>query len=386
MDGESWSVRIVLFAEDPGAANFIGEIAERFRAAADHLGFDVLLCAQSNAAKLLAQKKIRHTLLEEHPEASTFFDLFEPAVIIVGTAENPDTFGLKLIDEARRRSIASIGVVDSFINAEFRFRGDGDHAFAHEPHHLLVPDASTRDAFTRLGFDHHRIDIVGQLHLESTRSQIRKMTSSDRNRIREEVFPDAADGQKVITFLSEKSSGFDNSMFRRAPDYTLHGSGQYDGRTEIVMEEFLSACDRLHNRPYLSCRLHPKCARADFEPLISRFDDVQSGGDATLYVQAADMVVGMTTSLLSEAAAMNKRTVSVVPRQVETRWIPQSVIDVIEVVWERDALDRAIRSGVADGNRSASTTSGGLDTKTMPVANLVQVIRRVCASQQPGNQ
>ena len=231
-------------------------------------------------------------------------------------------------------------------------------------------------------FDPHRIDIVGHLHLDSARSQIRKMTSSDRDRIRTEVFPDAAEGQKIITFLSEKSSGFDNSMFQRAPDYTLHGSGQYDGRTEIVMEEFLAACERLDKRPYLSCRLHPKCVRADFEPLISRFDDVQSGGNATLYVQAADMVVGMTTSLLSEAAAMNKPTLSVLPRHAETMWLPQSVKDAIEIVWEREALDLAIRSGVGEGCGPMSTISESPDTRTMPMEDLGNMILRVCASRQ----
>ena len=79
-------------------------------------------------------------------------------------------------------------------------------------------------------------------------------------------------------FAAEISTGMIPALYARSEDYSLHGSGRYHGRTEVVIEEFIQAAAVMQPRPYTILRLHPKNTREELAPFLDAFDDISQGG------------------------------------------------------------------------------------------------------------
>ena len=349
--------RVLLFAEDPGAANYVGAIASQLGADRRRANPEVALFACAGAAELFAERGLGHSELVRGQNARSLINSIKPSLIVVGTAESTETFGLKLILEARRLGVLTIGVVDSCMNAEFRFRGTGSGPLHALPDFLFVPDTKTCEEFCRLGVGYDRIFEIGHLHLAEAKKHASRISIARRGELRSRYFPGVDRDRPAVLFLAEKSSGFDPDLFSRRSDYTLHGSGRFDGRTEIVMEEVLLACRRMAMDPYLSIRLHPKCTLEEFEPLIRSFDHVQVGGDPLENVLAADVVIGMTTSLVAEAVALGCQVISVVPRQTEASWLPNSISRHMAIVCTRRSLETALLTSLEASTLAAHRTN-----------------------------
>jgi hypothetical protein len=298
------SLDLVVFVEDPGAANFAAGLPEA-------------LAGRGRSARLYADGPARGYLGErgvafEEPPVP------EAAAVAVGTAESPDTAGLRLIAHARARGRPAIGLVDAPANAEHRFRGRADEPLAFAPDWILVPDEGTRERYVELGHPAGRVLAVGHPHWDAVRARAREL---DRHALRSRLFPDAG-ARPVAVFAAEVSKGLGGEQYRRSPEYTLHGRGERDGRTEVVLEELADALAELSPRPFAVLRLHPKNTRDELSDHLPAFDEVSEGGDPLELVYAADAVVGMTSSLVMEAALMGRPTLSIVPRAAELDWLP----------------------------------------------------------------
>jgi len=308
---------VLVFVEDPGAVNFVNQLP----AALAERNLTTRMCAQATASKSLAAQKVAHIDVPAQTSAEAILRQYSPRLCVVGTAENPDTLGLKLVDACHQLRIPTVGVVDAQANAEYRFRGKSPDPLAHAPDWILTPDQPTRDEFRGLGFPGDRVAAVGHPQYDHVRRLAAEFTGRDRLATRARLYPKAPAHCPIVVFLSEVSTGCDPTEFRRSDAYTLHGSGKYDGRTQIVLEEFLRARNSLPSTPYLVLRLHPKNTRIELSPLIDEFEEVSQHGCPLELIYFADAVVGMTTMLLCEAALMGTPTLSIVPRSIESSWL-----------------------------------------------------------------
>lgn len=361
------SCDVLLYAEDPGAAGFLAPVPEALAG----LGLVPRLVADG-----LARAYLRgHGLTAAAPEtsATTTLDRAAPRLLVVGTSENPDSPAFALRHEASRRGIPVVGAVDAYLGAEDRFRGRTGDPLAHAPDALLVPDAPTRDAYAALGFSAPAIEVVGHPRADTVRAERTRLEAEGRSALRAKAFPDA--GRKpVLLFLVETSTGLRHEQFRRGPDYTLHGRGSHDGRTEIVLEEVLDALAVLPERPYVALRLHPKNRAEDFAPYRRELDDVLPGGPGLEAVFAADAVVGMTTALLGEAALLGRPTLSVVPRAEERGWL-----GAVRLGWTPCATTRAeVRAALPRLLKGAGVVPSAVADRGMPPG----AARRVAAALQ----
>jgi predicted glycosyltransferase len=132
--------------------------------------------------------------------------------------------------------------------------------------------------------------------------------------------------------------GGDDSRQRRSAEYTLHGRGSSDRRADIVLEEVLDAAALLEPRPYVVLRLHPKNSREEFARYLNEVDLVSEGGDPIELIWASDLVVGLSSILLMEAAVAGRPTLSVVPREAERVWSPSVMEELTPCVTTRKAL------------------------------------------------
>jgi hypothetical protein len=325
---------IALMVEDPGALNFLEPL------------IDVLIKEgwqlQLFAAGIGSTHLIRKGYEVKNPpscqeSATNILRAYNCRAVIVGTSEDPHTAAFTLIDAARNEGITTIGVVDTAVNAEFRFRGTSNNPLLHAPIWLLVPDSSTCQAFEQLGFPKSHISVVGNPARDKAKSHAsiyRKQKIAERSGTTKEDY--------TIVFVSELSNGLSPNQYNRTSEYTLGGRGTSTARTAIIAEELLDAkkaiCEvyKIHAR--LILRLHPKQNEADLGSLCAEFDEVSSGGDPIPVLAEADLVVGMSSTLLLQAFDMGINCISVLPRAKERLWLPEVASGIIPSAIDRDNL------------------------------------------------
>jgi len=356
---------VLIFVEDPGAANYLAQLP----AALAGRGWVVKVLADGHAREHLHQLGVHPETIQHSETAGQVLASVRPRVLIAGTASNPNTLGLALVAEARSAKIESIGVVDALMNPDYRFRGQSDKPLTYAPDWLLVVDESTKAAYTALGYPAERAIICGHPHYDYMRTVRTKLENEGQNALRQRVLPGVPKERKVIIFATDCSA----RLYRQRTgspvrdgqvhlaDYTLVGRGTGNGRTEVVLEEFLDAVQLVRPRPYLVLRLHPKDTSEDYTKYLDEFDLVSSGGSPFELVYAADLVVGLTTMLVLEAALLGKLTLSIVPRVVEMDWLPSVRAGVTPCAATRKQLRAALVDLLYGGSH-------------MPCANVDDVI------------
>ncbi|MBM3567488.1 MAG: hypothetical protein FJX46_01890 [Alphaproteobacteria bacterium] len=325
--------RILSYVEDTGAANFLAPLS----GALQGLGHDVIMTAAESGARQLAELGVGF-----HRPDGDLLTQYRPDAVVVGTAKNPDTLGLTLIDRARTRSITSFGAVDGANAMELRFAGRSNDPLAHRPDYLLVPDAAIAAGYVALGMPEARVVVCGHPHVDRASRRREELAMEGRPAVRRRVLPDAG-GRRVMVFLGEASHGLDAGRFERQPGYSLHGRGGSDLRTHIVIEEFLDASAALDPRPYRVLRLHPRDDLEEYRPYLAEFDTVSRGGDPLELMYAADLVVGLTTILMVESTVLGTPTLAVLPRMLERHWITAIAAGVIPCATDRAGLIAALR-------------------------------------------
>lgn len=361
---------LLVFVEDPGAANFLAPILSRLSVVREALS----IYAESSGAAQLEAMGVPYRAAAEMGTAAEAVRCEAPWAVLVGTSENLDTTAFDLIAAARAAGVTSIGGVDGAANADFRFRGRSDDPLMHAPDLLLLTDDLSRKNFDALGFDADRIVVCGHPYYDKVREVGRALDREGRDALRPRLFP-AAGARPIVVFLAEISGGLNPEQFARSDDYTLSGRGKARGRTEIILEEFLDAVREMAERPYLVLRPHPKSTDAELGSYYANFDHVSRGREPLETVFAADLIVGMSTSLLVEATLLGRPTLSIVPRALERDWLPTTAMGITPCITRRADIAPALVEGLkgADVDIDGLFPSGAA---ARAVASLVRIRER----------
>jgi hypothetical protein len=330
---------ILILVEDPGAANFVIDLPT----ALSRRGLGVHLMSGGVATAYLAQYGVATGRLPPCAGLDDLIAKVSPRLVAIGTAEDPDCAGLQLAALARERGIPTIGLVDASTNLTHRFRGRTDNPLEFCPDTVIVPDERARAGLLALGLRHERIFISGHPHWDYVRSAGRRMRDERRDAVRQRLFAESLANRRVVVFVAELSDGLVPSEFERSAEYSLTGTRSSRGRTEIVIEELLLALEPIRSEVYLILRLHPKNEATDFPAHRALFDTVSRDEPAFDLLYAADAVVGMTSMMLIEAALLDRPTLAILPRAVESEWLPTTVAGVTPYAVTRvDVADKIV--------------------------------------------
>jgi hypothetical protein len=266
--------------------------------------------------------------------------------------------------------------IDAAMNAAYRFRGRRDEALAHVPDWILVPDDWTREEFIRVGASPDRTVVCGHPHYDYVLSLSRTWTEKDRQRMRERL-PGLQKHQQVVVFLSEGSQRLSPLSPPTPTRYTMQGWGNSTGRTEIIIEEFLAAVQTLPQRPYLVLRLHPKDHEDDFQAYAADFDHLDHASPPLELVFSSDLVVGMTSMLLLEAALLWRRTLSIVLLPGERDWLPTVRQGVTPCVMHQSDLVKAMAGMLQNGGSSQADLR--FDFPEGSLRRIVDFVERILA-------
>lgn len=305
---------ILLYADDPGGANFLAPIADALSARSVLHSFQVA----PSLAGFMVDRGV-NCIIRSAITAENMLDNVK--LLMVGTSEDMDCFAHGLVDAARTRGIASLGVVDMAVNADRRFRGRSNDPLRHAPDWLAVTDDSTVAAYTALGYPPDRLLVCGHPHYDKVRAQRDTFLTQDRTIHRQTCYPQAPIGRPIWLFLAEGIDQLNPVVSFRSSDYTLHGRGGHNFRGVIVLEEVLDTAAELSPRPWVVLRLHPKNRVEEFISLAPELGMTSQTGDPLPLVWAADLVLGMTTMLLLETYLLGRPHLAILPRVAERTWL-----------------------------------------------------------------
>lgn len=323
---------VLILVEDAGAAN----MAAPLPAALGALGLGAALVADAGGAAQLAALGVDHRHVEGR-DAAALLATFRPRLVVVGSSERADPLGPRMVAAARAAGLATAGLVDGPANADRRFRGV-------PPDRLLLADAATAAAYADLGLARAALAVVGHPHHDRVRAERAALDASGRAASRARVVPAAPADRPVLVILAERSSGLDPAAFRCAPSWTLGGRGASDARTDVVIEEILDALAPLAPRPWVVLRPHPAEPSDAYARFAPEVDGTGRAEPLFPLLHAADLVVGLTSAALDEAALLGRPTLAVVPRAAEAAWLASAAAGITPVAATRAALHARLRA------------------------------------------
>lgn len=354
-------LHVLIAVEDPGAANFVLELPEAFERA----GVSCSLFACGHAREFLLDRQVKCQEFPVGAEPREILNMCGPSLLLAGTSQNPDSPVLALIDEFKKQRLPTMAFVDMAADADLRFKGRSEAPLKHEPDCLLVVDRTTETAFLKLGFPASQIHISGHPAYDRVRSRAKDLAKYDLSWLRRKVLGSEPFPRPVWVFAAEH--GGDDPRQMRGPDYTLHGWGGADRRVDIVFEEILDARALMSPRPFLALRLHPKNSREEFARYLPEVDIVSQGGDALELIWASDLILGMSSILLMEAALAGRPTLSVVPRESERIWSPSVTEGLTPYVTTRGKLRSML---------SRENVASCVNSEANSVSRVVEVVLR----------
>ena len=330
---------IMIFVADPGPANYIATLP----AALAKKGRETTVFAAGLAREHLRKRGIRFEPVSPFMTADDVLSKICPRLLLTGTSENPDSLGLSLILAARRERITSVGLIDAGVNAIYRFRGRHQDSRAYAPDWILVPDEWTRQDFITLGFPEEKTIVCGHPNYDHVMDQKKFLSDEGRLAVRHRLLPGVPDDKKILIFVSEGSENV-QLLSPKTPlqEYSMTGRGCRTGRTEIIMEEFLIALKSIPQKPYLLLRLHPKDDPDDFLAYVGDFDWIDWEAPVHELVFCADLVVGMTSMLIMEAALLGRPTLPILPRDIEKDWLHSIRAGMTTYVTKRSELIKVL--------------------------------------------
>ena len=307
--------RLLLYADDPGAVNFLAPLRDYL---VNH-GYCIRFLVDTSISDYSKERGVLVEARKEDETANTL--LCNCNGLVVGTSELPNAFGHILVAEARVLGLPSVGVVDMEVNSENRFRGGSKNPLRYSPDWLIVADEETRIAFVGLGFHQKRVFVSGHPHLDVVRAKRRVLENQDQDWLRKQSFPTAPGDRPIWLFLAEGIDQLRPNESFRSEDYTLHGRGDSDFRACIVIQEILDLRQSIRPLPWVVLRLHPRNKVSQFAQIKKEVDQICKDGDVLPLLWSADLVLGMTSMALFEAYILGRPHLSVLPREVESQWL-----------------------------------------------------------------
>lgn len=357
---------ILALAGDPGGANALAPVVTLLRQDAAR---PVLACAYRQAFDLWRERGLdpqpqeawQHHLPELVPKA---------ALVLTATSVNGLDLERAAIALARQHGVPSLAVLDFWSNYVLRF---ADHRGSLVlPDRIAVMDDLARKEMLAAGFPDAGLVVTGQPAFDELAGTRAAFTPQRRAELRRELGLDA--DELLVLYVSQ-------------PFADIHGSheaakaalGYVEDEVLILCRQELAELARRHGlRCVLAIRPHPR------EP-DEKFPETQETGlrtviwriaDRLAAALAADLVLGMNSVLLYEAARMGCAVVSVQPGLCADDPLPSNRSGASLAVNDAGSLGNALEKALFDVDWRKSRRIS-LDRKTVMPSATARVVREI---------
>ena len=334
---------IIGYVEDPGVANFfISNISVK--------DYNFILYASEPAYSYLKNKNVVVKKLNEDFNENDILSV-HCKILLVGTGENKNTPAFKLVKYAKSLKIKTVSIIDAPTSLASRYKGHSKNIFENKTDFILASHYEIKKELISLGLSNKQIflcrhpyyDIIEEKKIEL--SQLSYINKINNLKI-------SSSNQKVIIFLCEVSTGLNADEFLKSKKYSLKGKKTSIFRTHVVIDELIDVLSSYEKNVLLILRLHPKDKINEYlkyEKYVSFFSQKEDAHDL---IFSADLIIGMTTNLLVEAAIMNKKVLSIVPRKEELHWIADAVKPNIPCVFNKKNIAESIKDLLENNDKT----------------------------------
>ena len=307
-----------MFSRDPGGTNAIMPLIEPLRA----FGNEVSVYGKDAALSIYRKQNIDCSdICDTIPsgtqeETDEFVRKTRPDLIVTGTSSE-DFTERHLWKAAERAEITSFAVLDQWTNYRLRLISEGsDPMNERATSELIVPsfffimDEFARKEMCALGIDREKLVVSGQPFFDYIRKTGDKFTTQEIEKLRREL-TGSEDGH-VFVFASQPIA----SIHRK------NGMAEdYWGYTEETVLKSVVKClskltEEMAIKVTLVLRLHPKDESNVYQNALATLPNsikvvVDRETDSSLLLKASDLIIGMFSMLLLEAAILERRFISV---------------------------------------------------------------------------
>ena len=310
--------RILVVSRDPGGTNAILPLIAPLQA----LGNELKVYGKDAALSIYRKQNIDCADIcvaipsGTQEETDEFVRKTRPDLILTGTSSE-DFTERHLWKAAERVGITSFAVLDQWTNYRLRLISEGGNpmngAVSSElivPSYFFIMDEFAKEEMCALGIDRNKLVVSGQPFFDYIRKTGDKVTPQKVEELRRELTE--SDGGQVFVFASQ-------------PIASIHRQNgmpeDYWGYTEETVlnsvVKTLSIVTRdLATEVTLVLRLHPKDEVEAYKGVVGTLPSsikvvVDRGTDSNLLLKASDLIIGMFSMLLLEAAILERPFISV---------------------------------------------------------------------------
>ena len=310
--------RILVFSRDPGGTNAIMPLIEPLRA----FGNEVSVYGKDAALSIYRKQNIECSDIcatipsGTQEETDEFVRKTRPDLIVTGTSSE-DFTERHLWRAAERAEITSFAVLDQWTNYRMRLISEGgDPTKQCATSELIVPsfffimDEFARKEMCALGIDHEKLVVSGQPFFDYIRKTGDRFRKGEIQQLRRELT--GTQGGLVFVFASQPTASV-NRQNGIAEDYW--------GYTEKTVLKSVVRClskltEEMAVKVTLVLRLHPKDESNVYQDALAASSNsikvvIDRETDSSLLLKAADLIIGMFSMLLLEAAILERRFISV---------------------------------------------------------------------------
>lgn len=283
-----------------------------------------------------------------------------PAVLATGTSWGAAAIETAWLDAASAAGVPSLSMVDFWSNYRTRFLAGDDRLVL--PDVVAVPDANAAMEAAAEGIPEHRIAVTGNPYYEMLLERYRGFDREVRLRFRESVaLPRTG---TVVLFASQPIRALYGDRLGYTEDQVL----------EVVADALGQVAEWIGHPVVLAVRAHPRQGGLPL-PRTSRAVLVRSaaGDDPLGWSLAADLVVGMNSAMLLQAALLGSRVVSVQPGLAGADVLPSNRFGLSDGVYRAEdvapalyrALARPAHLGSARAARRLRASGAGATARVM---------------------
>jgi hypothetical protein len=349
--------KVLFVAQDAGGFNSLVPVIRKFR---QRKSAEVRVLLRGASLKIAREGRIRHedgTRMGE-AEVRAYVSGANPAVIVTGTSGGPsiDKWAIMVAKEAK---IPTVAVIDFWINYNIRFNFTNDSSLDDRlmPDRILVMDGVAKTEMIEQGFPRDRIIVTGNPHFDAFKVLPWRRVAAT----------------PLILFVDQPIS-----------ESIAAGWHEDYGYTELqVFKDFLACLERLKLKARVVVKLHPRTASGkEYQEIAKDFRtevSLEQGSHESL-LRRADLVFGMTSILLFEAAIVGKRVVSYQPGLSKRDPLIANRLGLTTFVTERKELEPSIRAALRKSAASLKAKVRKLYLGRNATGNVVREIGKLMHS------
>lgn len=319
---------VVSVAGDAGGAEALAPVLQ----ALQRRGALAQVYAAGPAAGVWDRAGIEHRVMPADPEAA--LAAVRPTVVLTGTSWGRYRPELAFLEAAETLHVPSVAVVDFWSNYLQRFvRPDGEIVF---PDRVAVPDEGARQEAAAEGIPGERLAVTGNPYYEELLGRYHGFGLEQRLSFRERV----GIGRKalVVLFVSQPIAALYDDQLGYTEKTALAG-------TAAALEQ---VAEWLGHQIVLAVRKHPREGHLELPKSTGSVRVVPAAGEEALaWALACDLVVGMNSAVLMQAALLGGRVVSVQPGLEGADLLPGNRLGITEPAYTQDDVAPTIFRALA---------------------------------------